>query len=412
MESGSGTAPLDVLAAGIDSYAAYQRPDGELVDPIVGEPTQYGTAYFGWASAVLAERGPVSRREERVAASLAAIRATVRRLRAAPDAATAETRTPWSGFDRATGSAAHASNHLDFTWPAVMRALDVLDRCGRDHRPTTGVDAAIPNGQDDSLDDLRYEVAQVRVPDVFAQRPPSNWAMVWLAGEWRRIGAGLSPYGVDAIDTWLEPFLASFDEDLGLYVERGVPNAYDLFTRVHLTEILACGYGGRRRDRLSAFLAAGLERSLAMQLSDGSLASGYRSAGQTWTLGAQVALFTLSRRLRFADGASLADSAAPVDERALADDDALAAATWRSLDELARWQRPGAVLLPSRIGSRRSAGSDTRLTPPMATTLRSRSASWRWRLMRESQSDLGLTDGRPSAPKEPRPGARSRTGGR
>ena len=84
---------------------------------------------------------------------------------------------------------------------------------------------------------------------------------------------------------------------LGIYVERGLPNANDLFARVHFTDLLQQGYAGRNRERFEAFLAAGLRRSLSLQLSDGSMASGYRSAGQTWVLGAQVALFTGSRVL-------------------------------------------------------------------------------------------------------------------
>ena len=116
-----------------------------------------------------------------------------------------------------------------------------------------------------------------------------------------------------------------------MYRERGLPNAYDLFTRAHFTDLLQQGYAGRNRERLEAFLTAGLRRSLSLQLSDGSMASGYRSAGQTWVLGAQVALFTGSRVL----GLGTAE-----------DREAAGLAAWRAYGSLAAWQRPDGVFSP------------------------------------------------------------------
>ena len=106
----------------------------------------------------------------------------------------------------------------------------------------------------------------------------------------------LSTTTLEELDRWIDVYFDrpkgfGFDLDLGLYVERGLPNAYDLFTRAHLTDLLANGYRGRNVGRLRTFLETGLRRSLAIQLSDGSVASGYRSTGQTWVLGAQITLF-------------------------------------------------------------------------------------------------------------------------
>ena len=86
-----------------------------------------------------------------------------------------------------------------------------------------------------------------------------------------------------------------FDLDLGMYLERGLPNC--------LRPVHPCPPHRPAAARLrtvatraaASFLTAGLRRSLAIQLSDGSVASGYRSTGQTWVLGAQIALFMLSR---------------------------------------------------------------------------------------------------------------------
>ena len=49
--------PFDILVAGVDSYAGCLRDDGELLDPVMGVPTQYGTACHAYANAVIAERG-------------------------------------------------------------------------------------------------------------------------------------------------------------------------------------------------------------------------------------------------------------------------------------------------------------------------------------------------------------------
>ncbi len=148
--------------------------------------------------------------------------------------------------------------------------------------------------------------------------------------------AGLSPTPPEQFDDWLDVFFepnatAGFDLDLGMYREPGLPNAYDLFTRVHLTDLLNSGYDGRNRERLESFLATGLRRSLIMQLSDGSMASGYRSTGQTWVLAAQIALFTGSRVAGIGTES---------------DRDAAATAAWRAYSSLEMWQRPDGPFSP------------------------------------------------------------------
>ena len=193
------------------------------------------------------------------------------------------TRQPYaSGFDRRTLSITGRLNHRDFTWPPILKTYLAL-------------------GERAERDGFRKRLAEVDVEASFRARPPSNWAAVWMSGEWLRMQAGLSSDTARPVGRWIDVFFAAgdvgFDLDLGMYLERGTPNAYDLFTRAHFTDLLLQGYAGRNRDRLESFLTTGLRRSLNVQLSDGSLASGYRSAGQTWVLSAQVALFTGSRVL-------------------------------------------------------------------------------------------------------------------
>lgn len=299
---------IDILARGVGSLAPFRRPDGELVDPIVGEPTQYGTPYHAWSNAVLAVHGPGADREDHLAAAKLGLTAALHHLHSP------ETTATWSGVDVTTGSATGLVPHRDFFWPPILRSIRLLAAGG-----------LFGPGEED---DFRSALRAVRVPEVFVSRPPSNWAMVWIAGEWLRIAEGLSPHTVADVDGWLKIFAdEAFVPELGFYAESGFPNAYDLFTRVHLTELLAAGYHGAMRDQLLAFLAAGLERSVAMQLSDGSLASGHRSVGQTWNLGAQLAIFTLAEQLGIAT-------------------DETARGANLALDSMARWQRPDGPYSP------------------------------------------------------------------
>lgn len=304
--------PLGLLGAGVSSWAPHVQPDGTLHDPVFDCPTQYGTAYLAWCCAVLgtapgAVDGPVH--TDRAV-----------RLLGAALAHTADPTLPphASSFDGPTLSVAGRLNHRDFTWPPILKTRRALAAAGVPLDPS--VDA---------------QTAGVEVEATFRARPPSNWAAVWMSGEWLRVQAGLGPTPPEQLDSWLDVFFAGgdvgFDLDLGLYVEHGLPNAYDLFTRLHLTDLLLQGWAGRNRERLVAFLSTGLRRSLDLQLSDGSLASGYRSAGQTWVLGAQVALFTASRALGLG-------AAAEQEESRLA--------AWRAYRALALGLRPDGVFSP------------------------------------------------------------------
>lgn len=299
---------IDVLSRGVASLAPFRRLDGELVDPIVGEPTQYATPYHAWGNAVLAVYGPDAAHEDHLAAAKIGLTAALRHLLHPDSTAT------WSGVDTTTGSATGLVPHRDFFWPPIVKSVRLLS-----------ANKLFGAGEQE---EFRSALKAVQVPEVFRSRPPSNWAMVWLAGEWLRITEGLSPYTVTDVDGWLQIFAdEAFVPGLGFYAENGFPNAYDLFTRVHLTELLVAGYDGALHDQLLAFLTAGMQRSLAMQLSDGSLASGHRSASQTWNLGAELAIFALADRL----GIGTEDTARAAN---------------LALQAMARWQRPDGPYSP------------------------------------------------------------------
>lgn len=301
--------PLELLRTGVASYEPFLQPDGELADPVYGEPCQYGTPYHAYCQAVLALFEPPAARAARVDRALRGLDAAVRHVAdpAAPP--------PLSGFCRETGAATRA-NHRDFFWPAILKTYRLLKGLG-----VPGMEA------------YARRIAAADITAAFAQRPPANWAAVWLSGEWLHMREGLSPVSLAQFDDWLGAFFRQHILlPMGLYQEPGHPNSYDLFTRVHLAEILAEGYNGRWRDALAELMATGLDRSLAVQLSDGSLASAHRSTGQTWTLGAQVAYFILAAH-HWRDHDPARSQAA-------------AGAAARALMAMARWQRPGGPYSP------------------------------------------------------------------
>ncbi|HVX44606.1 MAG TPA: hypothetical protein VHC49_12005 [Mycobacteriales bacterium] len=276
-------------------------------DPVFAAPTQYGTAYHAYVNAVLAAHGPEEQRAEYADRALRGV-----------DAALRHTENPQlpptgSGFDRDTGSILSAGNHRDFTWPPILKAYRILRDLGADR-----------------IADLGRRIAAVDIEASFRSRPPSNWSSVWLSGEWIRVQEGLSPNSTDAVDSWINGFFERIDLELGWYEEPGRPNSYDLFTRFHLLDLLAEGYAGAQADRLRTLLHSGLRRSLNVQMSDGSLPSAHRSAGQSWTDGVQIAYFTHAADL--IGDTELADRARSAGRRAFG--------------SLARWQRPGGPFSP------------------------------------------------------------------
>lgn len=267
-------AALEILGTGVDSFRDHLQDSGELHDPHFGEPTQYGTAYHAYGNAVLALLGPPEERSDRLDRAVRGVTTSL--------AHTGNPELPpfASSFDRTTGSVTDRINHRDFTWPPILKTLRILPRIG---------------ATADTVRALREQAAAVDPEKSFKFRPPFNWAAVWLRGEWIRYREGLSGYTREDIDRLIAVFFEELiDIDLGFYAEPGLPNSYDLFTRVHLAGILTDGYDGTQRPALARLLETGLLRSLDMQLSDGSMASAHRSTGQSWIAGQQAAFFTLA----------------------------------------------------------------------------------------------------------------------
>jgi hypothetical protein len=285
-------AALELIERGAAHLARYLRPSGELDDPVFGEPTQYGTAYFAYVNATLASLTDGAAAARHGESALAGLRATLAHLLDPADP------TPAADFTHDIASPG-TRNLRDFMWPPALRALRLLRE---------------PRSSD--VQQLEGAVRKVDVPGIFSERAPVNWAAVWISGELLRMQDGLSPHPPEAIDEWLAGFFLegaesdhgfyrelrlttgaeiswrrAVDVDAGLYLEPGVPNSYDLWTRLHLMDLLYAGYDGRFRQQLEQLAITGLRRSLDVQLSSGSLPSAYRGSGHLWNLTGQCSLF-------------------------------------------------------------------------------------------------------------------------
>jgi hypothetical protein len=303
--------PLALLQQGVASLLPYfDSKTSMLNDPVFGCPTQYSTPYFAWCNTVLAAQTSGPERDEYARRARLALQASL-------DYVLATELPPFpSDFQPDTG-ASSGRNHRDFFWPASLKSWQLLAACS----------------PDPSDNQIREKIARVDILASFAQRPPSNWAMVWLSGEWLRIRAGLSPFSLEQFDAWLgEYFQGHVLLEQGFYQEPGHPNSYDLFTRVHLADIVSNGYNGRWLPQMERLLDTGLRRSLAVQLSDGALASAHRSTGQAWTDGAQISFFTMAANF--------------LAERQPAQAAAARAAALRAYASLVRWQRASGPFSP------------------------------------------------------------------
>jgi len=299
---------VGILKTGARSYDSCLQKNGEIFDPVFGEQFQYGTPYYALCNAVLALKTEGKERDDHIQKTLKAFNAALRHV--------VDPNSP-SGIsiaDRDTASSVRI-NHRDFYWPAIMKSLLILKRLGQ----KTGR--------------FEREIRSVDVEKAFHTKPPNNWAAVWLSGEWLRIREGLSPNSPERFDKWLEVFFRGHVlVEKGFYQESGHPNSYEVYTRFYMADILSEGYAGRFKKELARLMETGLKRSLGVQLSDGSLASAYRSSGVTWTASVQCAFFTYAAKF-FASRDKVKSRLAREGAR-------------RALSSFARWQRPDGFFCP------------------------------------------------------------------
>jgi len=267
--------PVQTLCKGISAFEHHVRDDGELIDPVIGHPFQYGTPYHAYVRAVLAKVGPPDQQSGNLAYARKGLDAALRHVETLEQPATV------ASVDKATGELGRL-NHRDFFWSPILKTYRLLR------------ELKCP-----SMDAFATRIRGIQPLKTFHGRPPENWAMVWLRGEWMRICDGMGGLPRADFDALLKVFFQGdgFVPETGFFHERGHPNSYDLFTRYFLLEIQSEALDGPIGDKAKSMLASGLKRSLALQLSDGSLHSAYRSSGQTWTDGVQIAYFDLASRL-------------------------------------------------------------------------------------------------------------------
>jgi len=262
---------IDVLRKGTLSHECCLQPSGEIFDALYGETAQYGTPWHAYCQAVLALHSTGEERDCHLGNAFRGLAAAVSHV------ADPKLTPNLSGITRATGCCNYI-NHRDFFWPAILKTFRILKKAGYP-----------------GIDSIASQIAAIRVPAPFHSAPPGNWSAVWLNGELMRMHEGLSDVTRERFDQWLAEFFKLLVHlDRGFYAEPGLPNSYDLFTRYQLAEILVEGYDGPWRSSLEQLLVNGLKRSLAVQLSDGSQGSAYRSTGQTWTVGNEIGFFTLA----------------------------------------------------------------------------------------------------------------------
>jgi hypothetical protein len=294
---------VDVLRTGVRSYQPYLQDSGELLDPMLEEPTHYGTPCHALCQAVLAAVDPQPERSEHWKLAFRGLDASLRAIQNPSAAPCVRELNPADG-------SVQPGDPRAYYWTPVMKTYRLLQRQG-----VAMVDA------------FTRKISAVDITTCFAFPATGSRAASLLVGEWIRIQDGLSTHTRSEFDHWLDTVLAhSAILDIGFCQEPGHSNANDLFIRLHLATLLVEGYDGEHQAALEQLLDIGLCRSIGLQLSDGSLASAQSGSGQTWTTSAMMAFFTMASRIFRHRKPELAETARQGARRALA--------------SFLRWQRP------------------------------------------------------------------------
>lgn len=276
---------IELLRAAVGSYEPYLQPSGELHDPVLREPTRAGTPYHALSQAVLACRDPEPGGSDHLMNAFHGLDASLRFL-LDPDHP-----SPASRLDPATGAVA-ATQPRAFFWAPVLKTYRILKQQG----------VAMAEA-------FTHRIGAVDATRHFPHPTTQAGLASWLEGEWIRIQEGLGGLDRGAFDRQLISLLdSSALVEAGYCQQPGQANACDLLIRLHLTGLLLADYDGAARNTLEALMTTGLQRSLAVQLSDGSLASAHEHGGQTWTAAAQLAYF--ARVGQWTDDRGAADTAA------------------------------------------------------------------------------------------------------
>ncbi|MEM7033254.1 MAG: hypothetical protein AAF629_27115 [Chloroflexota bacterium] len=258
--------PLQSLKHGLKGYEPFVYPLGDLLDPIVGQPTPYGTPYYAYGQAVLALEANEAERSHHLEQALLGVDATLSYLKK-------PTPRP-SSLSRDNGTVTDGQ-HLSLCWRPLVKTILILDTLSPDQSES-----------------LWQQIASLGTQSIFDSTPPNPVALAWISGEWLRAQADRTTLNVDQFDAWLGSY---FEQHIlleqGFFQASGYDNAQDLLARYYLAEILEHGYEGLWQSQLESLMEIGFKRGLNLQLSNGALASAKAGSGLTWTLSLQYAYF-------------------------------------------------------------------------------------------------------------------------
>jgi hypothetical protein len=275
----------------VDFFHHFQTPDGRIIDPFMHKEVQYSTPCYAWTATVLVVSGRQTNLFDSAARAL--------------DAALEEL---------SSGHAADA--HSDFfTFPCMLAYEALRDRVTAERRGKWE-------------EELRSIVPEKIYHDIPGKRPPHNWAVVALSGEFLRGQDGLGDPGY--VDKALSYQMGYFTAN-GQYMDPNTPMAYDGFPRCFLAGMIERGYNGTNAARLTNLMDRASWTSLLIQSPIGEWPTGGRSSEHQWNEGQQCMIYEIWARRKQREG------------------DAAGAAMFKraahlALESVRRWVRPSGEL--------------------------------------------------------------------
>lgn len=234
---------LKVVAGQVHALRSYQKPNGDIPDPVDGR-TQFSPPCYAHAVATLAASG-FDQDPQLLETGMRAMDFCVDSL--------------------AKGLSAFPDRHPDFYIYPVMLALTEFEKIAPKNR----------------LEAWRKQLALINPKITYATygKADNNWTLVHTAGEFMRAERGwvTGEYVEKALGIQ-KPHITP----LGMYLEHGAPFAYDAFSRYFLTGMLQMGYQGNEHDFYRDACWRGAWTSLMIQSPSGELPTGYRSAQHIW----------------------------------------------------------------------------------------------------------------------------------
>lgn len=231
---------LKIVNGQILALQKYQKPDGDIPDPVDGR-TQFGPACYAHSVAVLAASG-FNADPKLLESGMLSMDFCVKNL--------------------AKGVAAFRDRHPDFYTYPVMLAYEQFQKVAPRER----------------LAAWREQLAAINPAKAYVTYggTGNNWTLVHTGGEYLRSLQGMTDLAY--VDRVLK-IQQSHMTPLGMYLEHGAPFAYDAFSRYFLTGMLRRGCQDEfYRDACWK----GAWTSLMIQSPFGELPTGYRSAQHIW----------------------------------------------------------------------------------------------------------------------------------